>query len=276
LPPPPPPLGGLTMPPSRSYFDNSEDERILYEQVMKESLEHQKKFEALGRQIQAEGIAAIVRAADFPLFALNDIQERFPFLSHGWGSGGSPGKTPYRLSRFNLQYEAPNYPNITERIAINQEDKESNLEFGLRASESQIFDTGRIVRFLADLSGSEAPDMQALWQDMAIYQYVNIEAARRTPVILASVQAQSGEVISWKIWRFNVPLPIVYAQAQIENTIIEVGAIGPAAEEIEHLLGHLTRLTPESVVLDQINFSIKAWAEYLQRYYQNLLSGEGE
>ena len=88
--------------------------------------------------------------------------------------------------------------------------------------------------------------MLALWQGMAIYQYVNIEAASRTPVIRASIQAQSGEVVSWKIWRFNAPLPIVYARAQIENTIIDVGAIGPAAEEIEELLGQLTRLTPEA------------------------------
>ena len=82
--------------------------------------------------------------------------------------------------------------------------------------------------------------MLALWQGMAIYQYVNIEAASRTPVIRASIQAQSGEVVSWKIWRFNAPLPIVYARAQIENTIIDVGAIGPVAEEIEELLGQLT------------------------------------
>jgi len=112
--------------------------------------------------------------------------------------------------------------------------------------------------------------MLALWRGMAIYQYVNIEAASRTPVIRASIQAQSGEVVSWKIWRFNAPLPIVYARAQIENTIIDFGAIGPVAEEIEELLGQLTRLTPESAVLDQINFGARAWAEYLQRYYQKL------
>jgi len=116
--------------------------------------------------------------------------------------------------------------------------------------------------------------MLALWRGMAIYQYVNIEAASRTPVIRASIQAQSGEVVSWKIWRFNAPLPIVYARAQIENTIIDFGAIGPVAEEIEELLGQLTRLTPESAVLDQLNLGARALAEHLQRYYQTLIGSK--
>src|SRR5262249_12010889 len=62
-PPPPPPLDGLTTPLSLSYFDKSEDERIIHEQFEKESLDHQKQYEALSRQIEADGIAAIVRAA---------------------------------------------------------------------------------------------------------------------------------------------------------------------------------------------------------------------
>ena len=90
--------------------------------------EHQKQYEALSRQIAADGIAAIVRAAHFPLFALSDIQGRFPFQSHGWGSGWSAGETAYKLSSLNLRYEGPNYPNVTERIAINQEDRGKNLE----------------------------------------------------------------------------------------------------------------------------------------------------
>jgi len=273
-PPPPPPLTGLTTPPSPSYFDNSEDKRIIHEQFEKEFLGHQKQYEALRRQSETDGIAAIVGAGHFPLFALSNIQGRFPFLSHGWGSGLSAGKTQFMLSSFSLRYEGPNYPNVTERIAINQEDKEKNLESIQIADESQIFATGRIVRFLADLSGSEDPDMLALWQGMAIYQYVNIETASRTPVIRASIQAQSGEVVSWKIWRFNATLPIVYARAQIENTIIDVGAIGPVAEEIEELLGRLTRLTPESAVLDQLNLGVRALAEHLQRYYQTLIGNK--
>ncbi len=274
-PPPQPPLTGLTTPPSPSCFDNSEDERIIHEQFEKEFLEHQKQYEALHRQSDADGIAAIVRAAHFPLFALSDIQGRFPFLSHGLGwSGLSAGKTQYRLSSFSLGYEGPNYPNVTERIAINQEDKEENLGSHLMGDDSQIFATGRIIHFLTNLCGSEEPDMLALWQGMAIYQYVNIEAASRTPVIRASIQAQSGEVVSWKIWRFNAPLPIVYARAQIENTIIDVGAIGPVAEEIEELLGQLTRLTPESVVVDQLNLGARAFAKHLQRYYQTLIGSK--
>jgi len=63
-------------------------------------------------------------------------------------------------------------------------------------------------------------------------------------------------------------VPTVYARAQIENTTLEVGAIGPAAEEIERLLGQLTRLTPESAALDQINRGLKAWDEYFQRGFE--------
>ena len=54
------------------------------------------------------------------------------------------------------------------------------------------------------------------------------------------------------------PLPLAYARAQIENTILDVGAIEPAAEEIEILLGQLTQLRPESDFLDKINPGLKA------------------
>ena len=65
------------------------------------------------------------------------------------------------------------------------------------------------------------------------------------------------------------PLPLAYARAQIENMILDVGAIGPAAEEIEILLGQLTQLTPERDVPDQINLGLKAWGEYFQRRFQS-------
>jgi hypothetical protein len=32
--------------------------------------------------------------------------------------------------------------------------------------------------------------------------------------------------------QFDALVPTVYARAQIENTVLEAGAIGPAAEEI--------------------------------------------
>jgi hypothetical protein len=51
--------------------------------------------------------------------------------------------------------------------------------------------------------------------------------------------------------------------------VLDVGAIGPAAEEIEILLGQLTQLTPESDVPDQINLGIKTWGEYFQRRFQS-------
>ena len=64
-----------------------------------------------------------------------------------------------------------------------------------------------------------------------------------------------------------VPLTLAYARAQIENTVLDVGAIGPAAEEIEILPGQLTQLTPESDRTDQINLGIKTWGEYFQRRF---------
>jgi hypothetical protein len=107
--------------------------------------------------------------------------------------------------------------------------------------------------------------MLALWEGKAIYQYVNLKSARLAPVTRALIQPSYGEVASWTLRRFDAPLPIVHARAQIENTVLEAGAVGPAAEEIERLLGQLTRLTPESAVLDQINRGLKAWDEYFQR-----------
>ncbi len=266
--PPPPPPPGLTVS-TASSFDNSEAARIAQERYEKDFQDHQKLYEALTRQIAVDGVVAIVRAAHFPLFALNDLQGRFPFLSHGWGSGGwSEGKTPRMLSSFSLTYTGPDYPNVTERIVIEQEDKESRPWSNLATGESQIFDADRVVRLLAGLPGPNEPDMHALWEGMAIYQYVNIETANRAPVELSSLQLQSGEVASWTIRRFNAPLSLAHARAKIENTIIDVGAIGPAAEEIENLLGQLTRLTPEGAALDQVNLGLKAWSEYFQRGFQ--------
>ena len=215
------------------------------------------------------GRVAIVRAAHFPLFALNDLQGRFPFQSYGWGGGWSEGKTPRMLSSFSLKYEGPSYPNVTERIDIEQEDKESSLWSNSITGELQTFDAEHIVRLLARLPGGDELDMQALCKGMAVYQYVNLEAARRAPVVRASIQLQSGEVASWMIRRFNAPLSLAHARAQIENTMIDVGAIGRAADEIENLLGQLTRLTPESAVLDQINLGLKAWDEYFKRGFQS-------
>jgi hypothetical protein len=67
----------------------------------------------------------------------------------------------------------------------------------------------------------------------------------------------------------NAPLSLAHARAQIEDTIIDVGAIGRAAEEIENLLGQMTRLTPDSDVLDQIDRGLKAWNEYFQSGFQS-------
>ena len=66
-----------------------------------------------------------------------------------------------------------------------------------------------------------------------------------------------------------VLLTLAYARAQIENTVLDVGANGPAAEEIEILLRQLTQLRPESDLPDQINLGLKAWGEYFQRRFQS-------
>jgi hypothetical protein len=60
----------------------------------------------------------------------------------------------------------------------------------------------------------------------------------------------------------SFPLPIVYAQAQIDNTQIKLGATGAADDDIENLLSHLTRLTPDSALADKLNEGWKAWMEY--------------
>ena len=256
------------MPTTPSYIDN-EDARIVQEQVEREFQEHHKQYEALRRQIEADGVVAIIRAAHFPLFALNGFQGRFPFQSHGYGCGWSPGKIPRMLSSFSLTYTGPSYPNVTERIDIKQEDKESSPWLNLITDELHEFDADRIVRLLAGLPGGDEPDMQALWKGMAIYKYVNLETTRRAPVVRASIQLHSGEVASWVIRRFNAPLSLAHARAQIEDTIIDVGAIGRAAEEIENLLGQLTRLTPDSDVLDHLDRGLKALLEAIQRGFRS-------
>jgi hypothetical protein len=254
----------MAMPTTPSYIDN-EDARIVQEQVEREFQEHQKQYEALRRQIEADGVVAIVRAAHFPLFALNGFQGRFPFQSHGWGCGWSPGKTPRMLSSFSLTYTGPSYPNVTELFVIEQEDEESRPGLNLMTDESQAFDADRVVRLLAGLPVGEEPDMRSLWKGKAIYQYVNLETARRAPVVCPSIQLQSGDVASWTIRRFNAPLSIAHARANIEGTLCDVGAIGRAAEEIENLLEQLTRLTPDSDLLNQIDRGLKAWLENIQR-----------
>src|SRR5262245_33618867 len=102
---PPPPPGGLTMPPTPSYFVNPEDARMIQEQLNREIREHGRRYEDEGFTLlkDADKVVAIVRAAHFPLFALNDLQGRFPFKSYGWGGGWSEGKTPRSLSSFSLR-----------------------------------------------------------------------------------------------------------------------------------------------------------------------------
>jgi len=98
--------------------------------------------------------------------------------------------------------------------------------------------------------------------DLSIYQFgIGASGARHANINTTAV----GEVASWTLRQFDAPVPTVYARAQIENTVLEVGANGPAAEEIERLLGQLTRLTLESAALDQIHRGLKAWDEYFQR-----------
>jgi len=242
---PPPPPGGLTTPPP-SYFVNPEDERMILERLKREFREHGRRYENAGftRRIDAGEVVALVRAAHFPIFALNDLQGRFPFQSYGWGSGWSEGKTPRMLSRFSLRYTGPGYPTVTEGIVIEQEDEERRSWLNLMTDELQASGAYRIVRLLADLPMGEEPEMQSLREGMAIYQYVNLESASRAPVVRASIQLQSGEVVLWTIRRFNAPLSLAHARANIEGTRCDVGAIGHAAEEIENLLGQLTRLTP--------------------------------
>jgi hypothetical protein len=259
----------MLMPPPPSYFDNPEDWPFAQEDFLSEFREYQMREITLQQQLETEGVAGIVRAAHFPLFALNDLRGRFPFKSYGWGSGGSKAESAGPLSSFSLTYAGPDYPNVTERILIEEYDRESHPWLHLTTDEPQTYDARHIVRILANLPESEGRDMQALSEGMAIYQYVNLETVRRTPVARASIQLQSGEIASWAILRFNAPLPIAYAYAQIENTKIQIGAIGRAAEEIESLLEELTRLTQESVALDQLNLGRKAWDEYLRRRFQS-------
>jgi hypothetical protein len=256
-------------PPPSSYFDDPEDSPMNQEEFVRAFQEHQMQYITLHQQLEPEGVAGIIRAAHFPLFALNDLRGRFPFKSYGWGSGGSKAESAGLVSSFSLKYAGPDYPNVTERIIIEQEDRESYPRLRRTTDESGTFDERRIVRILADLPESEWPDMQALSEGKAIYRYVNIETVRRAPVVHASIKLQSGEAASWAIKRFNAPLPIAYACTQIDDTMIDIGMIGPAAEEIESLLGQLARLTPESVALDQLNLGLKAWDEYLQRRFQS-------
>lgn len=263
--PPPPPR------PS-SFSDDLEDAPMIdeeeYERIRIEHLEQLKQNKALTRQIEAEGIVAIVRSAHFPLFALSNIRERFPFLSYGFRSEVAAGEATQLVGTFNLGYEGPNHPKNTERITINQKSKEGKSAFILIAGEFKLLYTDYVISFLAGLTGSEDPSMLALWQGKAIYQYINREVMRRTPAVSISIKAQSGEVVSWGVWRFEAPLPLIYAVAQIDNTMIEIGAIGPAADEIENLLGQLARLTPGSAILDQTDQSVRAWAEHLKHYYR--------
>jgi hypothetical protein len=149
------------------------------------------------RQIEADGIAAVLKAMHFPLFALIDILERFPVTSYQWGSGWATGKTQPLLSNLDLRYEGPDYPKNHERIAIDQRGKEINPESRLIDRASYPIHTSYIVYFLASLTGTEEPGMQALHQGMAIYQYVNIGAILLTPAVKTSIQARTGEVVSW-------------------------------------------------------------------------------
>ncbi len=86
---------------------------------------------------------------------------------------------------------------------------------------------------------------------------------------MGQIEPRGSLGVTGKAIIIYVLLTLAYARAQIENTILVVGAIGPAAEEIEILLGQLTQLRPESDVPDQIILGIKTWGEYFQRRFQS-------
>ncbi|HEY7182254.1 MAG TPA: hypothetical protein VIC84_12585 [Blastocatellia bacterium] len=88
------------------------------------------------------------------------------------------------------------------------------------------------MRFLADLllvNRDEHACVLGGDGDLSVYQFgIGASGACHTNINTTAV----GEVASWTLRQFDAPVPTVYARAQIENTVLEVGAIGPAAEEI--------------------------------------------
>src|SRR6266498_278423 len=235
-------------------------------------------------EFETYGFGVIVMAAHFPLFALADLEERFfpEGLSYAGCRPGDP--LQHVLSGVTLTYAGPSYEHITERIIIEQEDAESLMgdeSVDFWAEESDFFsgqadqqelssiadlsgdlDARHTVWFLVSLLDPDAPNMRSLLEGMSIHQYINSNAVRQTPAVDVRIEHGSGEVSSWTIRRFKAPLPIAYAQAQIDNTRIKLGAIGTAGNDIENLLSHLTRLTPESALADKLNEGWEAWREY--------------
>jgi hypothetical protein len=243
------------------------------------------QFSALGQEYLTYGFGAIVMAAHFPVFALAELEGRFfpRDMSYAGGRPGDPSQ--HVLSGVTLAYAGPSYERITECIIIEQEDAESltadksTMDFW--AEESDFFsgeadqqelsstadfsgdlDARDTVWFLERLLVPDAPDMRSLLEGKSIYRYINSNVVRQTPAVDVRIEHGSGEVSSWEIRRFKAPLPIAYAQAQIDNTQIKLGAIGAAGNDIENILSHLTRLTPESALADKFNEGWKAWREY--------------
>src|SRR5262245_38829127 len=56
-----------------AYFRKPEKSGIAPGRPAKELQEHQRQYVKFTRRIRAEGVSAIVRAAHFPLFVLNDL-----------------------------------------------------------------------------------------------------------------------------------------------------------------------------------------------------------
>jgi hypothetical protein len=228
----------------------------------------------LGQEFETYGFGVIVIAAHFPLFALADLEERFfpEDLSFAGGRHGDPSQ--HVLSAVTLTYAGPSYENITERIIIELEDVESltgDESTTFWAEESDFFsgqadqqepssivdlsndlDAFDIAWFLAPFVGADEASLRSLVEDIS----------RQPPTVGVRIEHWSGEVSSWAIRRFKAPLAITYAQAQIDNTRIKLGAIGAAGDDIESLLSHLTRLTPGSALADKFDEGWKACTEY--------------
>lgn len=233
------------------------------------------QFLALGEELETYGFGAIVMAAHFPLFALADLEKRFfpQDLSYAGGRPGDPSQ--HVLSGVTLTYAGPSYDRITERIVIEQEDVESltgdesattfwaeesdfisgqadQQEPSSIADLSNDLDAFDTAWFLTPFIGTDEADRRSLMDDMS----------RQPPAVDVRIEHGAGEVSLWTIRRFKAPLAITYAQAQIDNTRIKLGAIGAAGNDIESLLSHLTRLTPDSALADKLNEGWKAWTEY--------------
>ncbi|MCH8876488.1 MAG: hypothetical protein IIA89_06650 [Chloroflexi bacterium] len=204
-----------------------------------ELVEQREEYRQISQRADKYGINALLEAAQFPIFAFVDLEPRL--LPRGTSRGrrwtrGAPRRPA--LGKAGFLYVGPSYEEPTEGLTVENTDSETLPEAFTAGGFLDAQDASILLMNVA----FGLLDLPELHEGRAIYRYVNQEAFGRADVLRPRVRLRSGEEAEWEVRRLTGPVAFGYAGTRIGRASIRIGAVGPVADDLESLLGQLTRL----------------------------------